>query len=155
MADKTYTQEEVDAIHRGYSDQLAQLMAGLLKQQLLQTPQNQFAGPLQQQDAQQTGGNPLFVGTPQGLGTLPGAGTFAPQGVLFAGGSPWPVSSRPAQIQNALAGLNYTLEFLKKSGLLDKLLTKKEPKTASILNPNDLYSLGGQGFEGQYLDQPK
>lgn len=98
QTEKTYTKAELDA---ALADQLAQLKSSLLGSNLLG-----FAG-------MGTGPGGGFPGSmpgslnvpPQGFVTTPGAGTFGPQGVLFAGGSPWPVSSRPADIFNAIYGI--------------------------------------------------
>lgn len=124
-----YTDDDVKAL----ADQLAQLQSGLLGYR--GTPQ-MFAGPLQQQTMNQTGGTPPFVVSPQGYGITPGAGAFGPQGVLFAGGSPWPVSHRPAQIANTFVGLNNALSTLAKSGLLDKWLrTQQAQQSQSVPAP--------------------
>lgn len=44
------------------------------------------------------------IPTPMGVGTLPGAGSFAPGGpqLAFGGGSPWPVDPNPSRIHNSM-----------------------------------------------------
>lgn len=128
MADRTYTQEEVNKMLQA---QVAQLAAGLLGHrdtQFAQGPLDQpTQGPIAAQYQQQYGGgNPGVVQIPpQGFTTLPGAGAFAPSGgVLFAGGSPWPVSARPAQMANIGIAANQFIDFLRQSGLADKGIEK-------------------------------
>lgn len=90
---------QMDQLQQAFMAQLAQL------QQLLQmsggNQLSQLGGMNLPNQQGQTGYRPLPVGEPG----QPVGQSGMPQGVMFGGGSPFPVDFGPARLQNALIGI--------------------------------------------------
>jgi hypothetical protein len=123
--------------------QIAQLQAGMSGQNLLQF--GNIAGPVMGAGGQAPAPrDPTFATAPQGYAGLPGAAGFAPSGVMFAGGSPWPVSPHPANVQNGMVAATLALNTLNKLGLLDKLFGRgggQQSQGQSPVNSPDVTNL--------------
>lgn len=81
----------------------AALLEGLSLPDLGQLNKRERTQPFVLDDLLKLARQPARVdATPIPQGDIPGAHSYAPQGTIFLGGSPFPVNERPAMIQNGL-----------------------------------------------------